>query len=365
MEEVYNTFDIQTDGPDGKFPKYINGTLRNPSSSILLDGYIPADRDELLELCNKHDISLQGLYENALKKANLPRKLITLWSVLELKRALLPYSAYQIVDDAAGKPFKEVVYGASVLPETIHGKLKAKGVPTHLRKAVSKVSFNDDGTGEITIHLKDGQRKKYDKVVVTPTSRVVSRIQFFPPLPNNKKLALNSFHFMNSVKVFLAFKTPFWEKETKLPPIPYNSSHRVNGGSVVTDLANRVVYYPSHPYHGPALLASYVLGEDADRLTSLSDDQLQEEILNNLVEIHGEVARKEYKEGKVIKWVTEDWTAGAIPWAYPGQIHQLELALQESHMGKVFFAGDYTSKVGSDFTFTDYNDFLLSLTVAG
>ena len=88
------------------------------------------------------------------------------------------------------------------------------------------------------------------------------------------------------------------------------------------------------------------------------NDQLQEEILNNLVEIHGEVARKEYKEGKVIKWVTEDW-------ADPGQIHQLELALQESHMGKVFFAGDYTSKVGSGFTLKDYNDFLLSLTVAG
>ena len=93
----------------------------------------------------------------------------------------------------------------------------------------------------------------------------------------------------------------------------------------------------------------------------MSDDQLLEEILNNL----GEVARKEYTEGNVIKWVTEDWAAGAIPWADPGQIHQLELALQESHMGKVFFAGDYTSKVGSGFTLKDYNDFLLSLTVAG
>ena len=47
----------------------------------------------------------------------------------------------------------------------------------------------------------------------------------------------------------------------------------------------------------------------------------------------------------MIKWMEEDWTAGAFPWAYPGQFHELEDALQKSHMGKVFFAGEYTSKV--------------------
>ena len=159
----------------------------------------------------------------------MSRKLIPLWSVLELKRAFLPYSAYQFIDDApeehqrrtVGEQFKEIVDGTSVLPETIHKKLEKEGVPTHLRKAVSKVSFNDDGTGEVTIHFKDGQKKKYDKVIVTPTSRVVSLMEFSPPLTYNKKLALNSFNFMNSVKVFLAFKTPFWQRETKIaPPIP-------------------------------------------------------------------------------------------------------------------------------------------------
>ena len=45
-----------------------------------------------------------GLYENALKKSNLSRKLIPLWSVLELKRAFLSYSAYQFIDDAPSAP---------------------------------------------------------------------------------------------------------------------------------------------------------------------------------------------------------------------------------------------------------------------
>ena len=41
----------------------------------------------------------------------------------------------------------------------------------------------------------------------------------------------------------------------------------------------------------------------------------------------------------------QDWTAGAFAWAYPGQFQELLDALQESHEGKVFFAGEYTSKV--------------------
>ena len=44
------------------------------------------------------------------------------------------------------------------------------------------------------------------------------------------------------------------------------------------------------------------------------------------------MANTTYKEGKIIKWMEEDWTAGAFAWAYPGQIHAIEPALRESHM---------------------------------
>ena len=143
----------------------------------------------------------------------------------------------------------------------------------------------------------------FDEVILTQTSRDVSSMKFNPCLPYNKTYALNSFHFMHSVKVFLAFNIPFWANDTKIPAIPFDSSTTMNGGSGITDLPIRNIYYPSHPFHGYSIL-----------------------------EIHREMANTTYKEGKIIKWMEEDWTAGAFAWAYPGQIHAIEPALRESHM---------------------------------
>jgi len=349
LEYIYNTFGIQTDGPNGTFPKYPNGKLRNPSRTKLWKGFVQSGNNAHSDLC-QNDMSMKQFYEQLLRKFRVPLQLITVWTVMEQIKEVLPYSAnqylnnspekYQLQLSAPGEKYVEVVGGTSVLPERIYEKLTSKGVDVSFNKPVSKVIINNN---KVKLHLDNRWEKTYDKVVITPTSRVVSLMDFSPPLTYRKKIALNSFRSMNSVKVFLAFKTPFWEKNNKIPAIPYNTTG-VNGGSGVTDLSNRVVYYPSHPYHGPSLLASYVWGEDADRLTSLSDEELKEEILDDLVEIHGEVARIEYKEGKVIKWLTEDWAAGGFPWAYPGQMQDLGAALQESHMEKVFFAGEYTSK---------------------
>ena len=173
-------------------------------------------------------------------------------------------------------------------------------------------------------------------------------MKFSPRLAYDKTYALDSFYFMDSVKVFLAFHTPFWANDTKIPAIPFNSTTTPNGGSGITDLPIRSLYYPSHPYHGFSILVSYVWSEDADRLTALSNEDLIQESLANLVEIHGEIARTQFKEGKVQKWMEESWTAGAFAWSYPGQFHELLPALQAPHMGKVFFAGEYTSKVYSN-----------------
>ena len=135
---------------------------------------------------------------------------------------------------------------------------------------------------------------QFDKVVMTQTSTALSLMEFSPPLPYKKTFALDSFNYMNSVKVFLAFHDAFWAKDNKIPKINFNSTTEVNSGSDITDFPCRVIYYPSHPFHGFSLLASYVnvWDKDADKLTAFKDDDLIDLILGNLVEIHGDVARE-------------------------------------------------------------------------
>ena len=66
-------------------------------------------------------------------------------------------------------------------------------------------------------------------------------MQFQPPLPYDKKTAIDSIFYAGAVKVFLKFKSPFWAYENKLPKIGYNDTDRENGGTGVSDDILRAV----------------------------------------------------------------------------------------------------------------------------
>ena len=300
--------------------------------------------------CTEED-GLENVYRKALKKANLPIELLHLWSVIDLIGAFLPLSYYQFYSKTShDHTFTEVVNGTSVLPETMIREItsneKLAKVAVKYNTIVKKVVINEEESVALEYKRNDKVGREYfDKVILTPSARVLSAMKFSPPLDYRKTMALNSFHYVNSVKVFLAFSSPFWASENKVPAISFNSTTSLNGGQGKTDLPIRNIFYPSYSYHGNSIMASYVWGDDANRLSSLSDKNLIEESLNSLVEIHGEVARKTFQEGRVQKWSEEDYVGGAFPWAHPHQMQELSTALSDSHRGRVFFAGDYTSKV--------------------
>ena len=64
--------------------------------------------------------------------------------------------------------------------------------------------------GKAIVHTRDETEILIlSKVVLTPTSRVVSSMQFSPRLDHKKTYALDTFHFIKSGKVFLSFDSPF------------------------------------------------------------------------------------------------------------------------------------------------------------
>ena len=279
---------------------------------------------------------------------------------MDQDQAYLPLSAhsylfevFEAIRNEDGESWNEVVNGTSVLPETMMKRMTSQetlpNVTISYDSFIEDVIVNEDNTVSLRNRKNSNQTMSvFDRVVLTPTARVVSTMNFSPPLAYNKTFALNSFHFINSVKIFLAFHSPFWSTKTNIPPIPFNSSTTVNGGTGKTDLPIRYIFYPSHPNHGCSILVSYTWGDDADRFSSLGDEDLITRALDNLATIHGEVARKEFKEGKVMKWMDKDWTAGAFAWPLPGQGHALGQALREEHRDRVYFAGEYTSQVAGN-----------------
>ena len=85
---------------------------------------------------------------------------------------------------------------------------------------------------------------KGDKVIVTPTAKIVSNLEFDPPLPFRKQNAMESIFYFSSAKVFLNFKTPFWADTPNNVPripfddiqigVPYNDS-TINGAVCISD----------------------------------------------------------------------------------------------------------------------------------
>ena len=224
-----------------------------------------------------------------------------------------------------GGNFTEIVNGTSVLPDILLQNITNTAINFKSLFNSQVLEATHTENDKTFLKLKKSnvevESEEFDKVAFTVPARQVSLIKFSPLLDYAKQYALDSFHYMTSVRVFLAFKTPFWASSTNntAPPIPFydctSDNCKPRGGSGITDLPIRNIFYPSHEFHGNAILATYVWEDDANLLTSFSDESLVELILDNLSVIHGEIVRQTYvvESGVVKTWIRDEFVgSGSI-----------------------------------------------------
>ena len=382
LNEVYKAFGCQLPvmGDSGRIvnPLDIFDILKNPNATEM----------GLKTFCQL-EISLENFLEAQLKdgkltkpigfKEELTRKdratMRHIWATMELTRAWMPHSLDEFLSDAPKekekkaasqqKFFMEIENGTSMLPNAIFEDFVKKGGEVIRNFTVSQVSLDEY---KVLISAQDGYEVvDVDFAVVTATARAVSNINFIPPLLYEKTDALNSITYVNSLKIFLSFDSPFWINKTGIAdPIPFYSDSDptcdsfdcLKGGTFITDLPTRSGYYPAHEFHGYSMLVSYVWGEDADRLTPYTDQQLFDMALDNLVTFHGPVARQAWTgEGVVKRWMEDNFSHGAFVFTRPFQQQDLYPALSTPDQnGRLHFAGEYTNKVGG-LTFLKYPNY--------
>ena len=111
-----------------------------------------------------------------------------------------------------------------------------------------------------------------DYVLVTAPASVASSIDFDPQLSTQKRRALRTASYTSATKVLMAFDTPFWERENKY-----------KGGSTLTDLHVRQIYYPQTGMNPNSTLhlivASYTWGKDSGRFNGMTHDSITHECL--------------------------------------------------------------------------------------
>ncbi|XP_023804719.1 L-amino-acid oxidase [Oryzias latipes] len=228
--------------------------------------------------------------------------------------------------------YSEVTGGTDLIPTTLKNTLTKTEVI--LNAAVKEI---DQTSNEVTLKYQLNQEIKSlqaDAVLVTTTAKAALLMDLKPPLSTNKVEAMRSIQYGSSTKVVLTFSEKFWERDG------------IKGGKSVTDRASRFIYYPSHSFHDNnrtgVLLASYTWAEDSQFLLGMNDTQLQDLIMRDLVEIHGDHVRSLLTGMVVKKWSLDSYSLGAFALFGPYQHVQYASELFRSE-GRIHFAGEHTA----------------------
>ncbi|XP_068173921.1 L-amino-acid oxidase [Antennarius striatus] len=328
-----------------KDPSLLNYSLtdseRGMSAGQLFNHTLGKVKDDLKAIGCKAMLDKYDSYtvkEYLVKEANLSRGALRMVGDVLNENSLFHTSFLEMLyiqsDINNDVEYLEVTDGFDLLPRALNQLLNATVL---LNSKVMRI--NQSGGENVTVAYRDGRNPgsltnlTADYALVTATAKASLFIDFQPPLSGDKMEALRSVHYISTTKVVLSFSTRFWEQEG------------IRGGKSITDRPSRFIYYPSHSFPGTtagALLASYTCSDDSTLFQGISDDELMEVVLGDLVMIHGQNIRLLWTGGFVKKWALDPYSLGAFALFTPYQQGHYASELFQSE-GRVHFAGEHTA----------------------
>jgi monoamine oxidase len=235
----------------------------------------------------------------------------------------------------------EIVGGADQLPRALIERPPSPGLPALAESvrygAKLRGLHQDRSSVTLAVHTAAGPETIVaDYVLVTVPFPLLRFVDAEPRFSPGKTRAINELHYFSSTKVFLQFRSRFWEHE------PYQCA-----GMVVTDLPIRALYLPQpsataqHDTRS-VVLASYTWESEARVWEALSPEDRVKEALRQ-VGIIFPAALDEFEVGASVVWNDPALFAGGAFAQYaPGQRGVLYNDIV-SPEGRVHFAGEHTS----------------------
>ncbi len=346
-------FDTFFEGPEYDYFKDENGELK--SASTLLDNVI----DPFLDILEED--SIYKAWEEILKynafsargylqqfgdgKRPYPIAIVDYMETVLTYTGVYDLSFIELILDSysfdSTEEWSAMNGGTSRVTEEMYNRIPANQFQTS-----SKVVKLTEEDGKATVHYENPkfqteEKKTFDRVIVTLPFAMLRFVDTPSDWSPEKYQAIRSLKMTNAVKVALGFKSRFWEKDGKY-------SKGMKGGQSNTDLPSRSIVYPSFGLDqpGPAyLLSSYSWQDDADKFTHLTKEEAFEATLNDVVKIHGEIARKEYLgSADSIVWNRDRLAGGGFEFFAAGQFGQMFLDARQPE-GAFNFAGEHLDMV--------------------
>ncbi|RIB24090.1 hypothetical protein C2G38_737650 [Gigaspora rosea] len=305
-----------------------------------------------------------------LKEVFLPAKLPTKWDdydeiikAIEMNTMGIGEFKFGFVDIAMEEytfnpnynlSWKTIDKGMQRFPNAFLPLIRKEKYTLKYNSEVYKLEKTEDGE-KVKVHWKSNGTKEsdvFDRVVVTAPLGCIRHWDLPSTLSYDKRRAIREFDYLKAGKIFLQFKSRFWEKSPlETGGFQTTSNVGIVGGTSSTDLPVRTVVYPSYyqglPEVGPGvLLASYTWDYDAARYSPFTEEERFELALKDIVSLHGDIARKEWipgKENNKAHYWTNDKTVvgGAYAKYGVGQVKYLMGAMMRPE-DCIHWAGEHT-----------------------
>lgn len=307
-----------------------------------LEGLSKADMDQLYTpeitntLIRKYDNSslLDLMYE-----AGLSEEAIEMTTVAYGVNGNLYNSALATMRDEPlwVEKFVEVVGGSDVFPKKLTALLKTQ---PRMSSEVIAIERDDRRNKATAVYRNNGSvyREEGDFVLCTIPFPVLQRIE--APFSGPKWRTIRSLNYDSATKTLAIANRRFWETDDGI----------YGGGSFSADLG--ATYYPADNAQAKdpqvsaspgVMLASYAWGTLAHRQASLSPNDRNATVRQELVKLH-----PQFKEGDTLKrlvswaWDNHPWAGGAYALLTPRQQQSLYKDVV-SPEGRIYFAGEHAS----------------------
>jgi monoamine oxidase len=137
-------------------------------------------------------------------------------------------------------------------------------------------------------------------------------------------------------KVAFHTRESFWEKDG------------IKGGASFSGEGVRQTYYPSvkfNPEHGSVMLASYTIGDDAQRMGMMSESERFDYVQNTVSKIHPELNEPGVIVDKAsIAWGNYKWSAGGCTIHWDDADKSQNYLSAQRAQNTLFFAGEHCSR---------------------
>lgn len=177
---------------------------------------------------------------------------------------------------------------------------------------------------------KEGRLQSIDaeRVICAIPYTVLRHLEVEPAFSPAKQRVIRELRMVSVVRLFASFDRRYWIE-------------RGDSGDADTDAMLSVRDETDFQPGVGGVLGSYVSGENARRLSALSEAERLAALLRIVERVHPD-ARRHWAHGLSKCWDDDPFARGAYTWFEPGQLRAMAPLLPAAE-GRIHFAGDHTS----------------------